>query len=229
VSLVSGGLDSTVATAVAAWSGSVLLGLTLRYGQRACDREVEAARRVCDALGIPHRVIEARWLGEGQCALLEGGAELPRPDAEQLEGASAAASAAAVWVPNRNGVFVNVAAALAESLGAEAVITGFNAEEAETFPDNSREFLEAATRALAHSTRNAVRVESPVSHLRKDEILRLGHDIGAPIRHVWPCYEGGERPCGTCESCRRFRRALERTELAACYNRFFEAGETEVS
>jgi 7-cyano-7-deazaguanine synthase len=228
VSLVSGGLDSTVATSLAARSGTVELGLVFRYGQRAADREVEAAGRVCSALGVPLRVIETPWLGEGGgCALLEGGPPLPTPRDVDLDGRAAADTADAVWVPNRNGVFGNNAAAFAEPLGASLVVTGFNAEEARTFPDNSREFLDAASRALSFSTRAAVRVESPVSGMRKEEIVRIGHEIGAPIGDVWPCYDGGAVACGACESCRRFRRALEGAGLRSCYKGVFGAGETE--
>jgi 7-cyano-7-deazaguanine synthase len=121
-------------------------------------------------------------------------------------------------VPNRNGVLVNIAAAFAERLEADTVVVGFNREEAATFPDNGVEFVEAATRALALSTRKGVRVACPVGGLRKDEIVRLGREIGAPLREVWPCYEGGERMCGTCESCRRFRRALARAGLEAWFD-----------
>lgn len=225
VCLVSGGLDSAVAATVVQRAGEVSLGLTVRYGQRAAAREVEAARRICEALGIAHRIVEAPWLGEGcGSALVESGGRLPRPSPGELDGEPARASAAAVWVPNRNGVLVNLAAAFAERLGADTVVTGFNLEEAATFPDNSLEFLEAATRALALSTRNGVRVESPVAGLTKDGILRLAREIEAPVAHVWPCYEGGEEICGTCESCRRFLRALDRTGLASWWRGLRGAG-----
>jgi 7-cyano-7-deazaguanine synthase len=117
-------------------------------------------------------------------------------------------SAAAVWVPNRNGVFINIAAAFAESLGCEAVVCGFNAEEGQTFPDNTAEYAQAATAALAYSTLSQVRVWSPTQDLTKVEIVALARRIGAPLQHVWSCYEPGPEPCGECESCLRFARAM---------------------
>jgi 7-cyano-7-deazaguanine synthase len=111
-------------------------------------------------------------------------------------------------VPNRNGVFLAVAAAYAEALGADRLVTGFNAEEAASFPDNSEEFARAYTRSLRFSTRNGVRVKCYTSRLRKPVIVALGLRIGAPMDLVWPCYEGGRRLCGRCESCMRFLRAV---------------------
>jgi 7-cyano-7-deazaguanine synthase len=118
-------------------------------------------------------------------------------------------------VPNRNGVFVNVAAAFAESLGARDVVTGFNLEEAATFPDNSTEFMKCASGALALSTANHVRLVSPTARLDKAGIVRLGVRTGAPLAHVWSCYEAGPRMCGSCESCARLVRALDRGSAPA--------------
>jgi 7-cyano-7-deazaguanine synthase len=112
-------------------------------------------------------------------------------------------------VPNRNGIFINIAAGFAESMGAGQVVTGFNAEEAVTFPDNSADYLQAAGRALSYSTLSGIRVLSYTLMLDKAGIVRLGRRLGVPLEKVWPCYLGGERLCGRCESCKRYFRALE--------------------
>ncbi len=117
-----------------------------------------------------------------------------------------------MWVPNRNGVFINVAAAFAEGLEADEVVTGFNAEEAVTFPDNTAEFAAAATAALGYSTANGVRVFSYTQALEKREIVRLGRGSGRRFRCVWSCYHGGEEMCRACESCARLERALRAAE-----------------
>lgn len=118
-------------------------------------------------------------------------------------------SAEAVWVPNRNGVFVNVAAAFAEALGAGLVVAGFNAEEALNFPDNSPAFVEAANAALALSTRTGVRVISYTEDLDKRQIVEIALNRGVPLNLTWSCYEDGESACGVCESCMRRARAME--------------------
>ena len=201
VALLSGGLDSTVAFAIRA--RDTVLALTIDYGQRAARREIASARRSAARYRVPHRVLDLPWLAGG--ALTDRSKRLPRPDLERS--GETKKSAEAVWVPNRNGVMIAAAAALAEVLGASRVVVGFNREEAATFADNSARFLEAANRALRFSTRNGVRVESPTLKWDKRRIVKEGLRIGAPLHLVWPCYEGGRAWCRRCESCLRSLRA----------------------
>lgn len=211
ISLLSGGLDSVVATWAARDEHEIAAALTIDYGQRARRREIEAAAEVSARIGCRHFVVELPWLGElGGSALTDGQARVPEPTDGQLDDPEKAAqTAAAVWVPNRNGVFVNVAAAHAEALDCGAIVCGFNAEEAATFPDNSQAFMSAADRFFELSTMRHPTIISPTADLSKEEIVRLGRRLGAPLRHVWSCYFGGEEHCWRCESCRRLRRALQ--------------------
>jgi 7-cyano-7-deazaguanine synthase len=181
----------------------VVLALTFDYGQRAARREREASARIARRLGVPHRVVGIPWLAAlTPTALVNRRAALPRLEMSER-------SARAVWVPNRNGVFIEIAAAHAESLGATRLVTGFNREEAATFPDNSKPYVRAVNRALSYSTANGVRVTSFTADLDKRAIVRLGRRLGAPLDLVWPCYEGGRAWCRTCESCLRSLRALD--------------------
>ncbi len=220
VALLSGGLDSTVAAALAHHERPLAMCITADYGQRAAQREIHAARRIAAVFGCAHRVVRLDFLAEvTHTALVDRSRELPRLDVSQLDDVEGAAreSKRAVWVPNRNGVLINVAAAIAEGEGAERVIVGFNREEAATFPDNSNAFLAAATGALGWSTANGVRVESPTVELDKAGIVREGYRIGAPLSYVWSCYRGGEEACLECESCLRLLRALDTN---GCRERF---------
>jgi 7-cyano-7-deazaguanine synthase len=206
VALLSGGLDSIVSFTRATQLTEVALALTFDYGQRAAAREIAAAAAVAGRAGVVHRVVELPWLAEiTRTALVSREAELPAPASVAEAGAE---SAAAVWVPNRNGVFINIAAAFGEPLGARLIVAGFNREEAETFPDNSPEFMAAATQALALSSRSRPEVISYTAHLDKVGIVRWGREIGAPLELVWSCYRGEERHCWRCESCLRLRRGL---------------------
>jgi len=114
-----------------------------------------------------------------------------------------------VWVPNRNGVFINIAASFAEALGCDTIVVGFDAEEAATFPDNSREYVEAANKALSYSTLSGVKIYAPLIDKNKSEIAELGLEIGAPLEWSWSCYRGEAKPCLRCESCLRRARAFE--------------------
>ena len=202
VAILSGGLDSTVSLAVAVRTMKVVLALTFDYGQRAARRERQASAKIARHYRVPHRVIRIPWLARlTSTALVNRKARLPRKE-------MSVRSARAVWVPNRNGVFIEIAAAHAESLGALRLVTGFNREEAVTFPDNSPAYVRAVNRALSFSTANGVRVVSYTGTLDKRAIARLGRRLEAPLRHIWPCYLGGRRWCGTCESCLRSLKAL---------------------
>lgn len=208
--LLSAGLDSTVNLAAACRRrGSVRLAITFDYGQRAAKREATRARAIARHYGVPWKRVRLPWLGAiTATALVARGRRLPRP--KDLEDRAAARrSAAAVWVPNRNGVFLNVAAAFAEASGCREVVIGLNREEGAAFPDNTAAFGRAATRAFRFSTLSGVRVVSFTASMDKRQIVRLALRLRVPLDLVWPCYEGGRRACGLCESCLRFRRASQ--------------------
>jgi 7-cyano-7-deazaguanine synthase len=202
VAILSGGLDSTVSVAAATRKMDVVLALTFDYGQRAAKRERAASARIAKHYRIPHRVLAIPWLAAlTSTALVNRRAALPVHEMSER-------SAKAVWVPNRNGIFIEIAAAHAESLGAQRLITGFNKEEAVTFPDNSPAYVSAVNYALSYSTANGVRVVSFTGNLEKKGIVDLGRRLNAPLKYIWPCYEGGKRWCGECESCLRCLRVL---------------------
>ena len=209
---LSAGLDSSVNLALACRKpGGVRLALTFDYGQRAAKREAAFSRRLAQHYGVLWKLVRLPWLGEVTgTALVARGKKLPRLKSTQLDDRRLTLkSAAAVWVPNRNGVFLNVAASFAESYGCREVLIGFNREEGATFPDNTPAFGRAATAAFRYSTANRVKVVSYTADLDKKQIVRLARCLALPLGLVWPCYEGGRRPCGACESCLRLKRALE--------------------
>lgn len=202
VALVSGGLDSVVSLAQAATEMEVRLVVFVDYGQRALERERNAVLGVVNYYQYPLTEVDARWMGllapEGM--RMGGGEAGDRPALDTLD---------AVWVPNRNGVFLNIAAAYAESHACRYVVTGFNRDEAAEFPDNSDEYVTRVNRALDYSTRTGVRVVSYTQDLDKRQILKLGAELRAPLSVIWSCYHSGERMCGRCASCRRLKGALD--------------------
>ena len=175
----------------------VRLVLFCNYGQGALEAERGAVLGAVNYYGLPFREVDVTWLGDLSPEGMRGvtGREL-----NSLED---------VWVPNRNGVFLNTAAAFAESYGCGIVVTGFNREEAAEFSDNSREFVRSTNACLEFSTRGGVRVRSYLLNLTKREILREGIDLKAPLAVIWSCYRNGARMCGRCASCRRLRAAVD--------------------
>lgn len=226
--LLSGGLDSTVSLALYLEKDPVSLALTFDYGQRAGAKEIMAARKITEHYDIPHQVISLPFLeAETHSALVNRSHELPTLNLSALDDIAGEAqrSALQVWVPNRNGLFLNIAAVFAENLGENAtIITGFNREEAATFPDNSREFMQAMNNSLKYSTQNQVTVDSPTAALSKAEIVREALRLGVPFEKLWSCYEDEEQPCGRCESCLRMKRALLSNNAVELAAKLFKSG-----
>lgn len=209
--LLSGGLDSCVNLKRACDDTGVSLALTFDYGQRAAAREAAAASLMCQQLAIPHRLVPLPWLREiSASSLTDIAAPIPQVSLDQLqeERVVSGETGAAVWIPNRNALFVNIAASFAEALHADTIVAGLNAEEAAAFPDNSAAFVAAANAALTLSTRRPVSLLSYTQEMTKTEIVRLGRQIQAPLACLWSCYEGQTEHCGRCESCARLERAL---------------------
>lgn len=188
----------------------VLYGLTFDYGQKAAKNEVEAAGKICRHYDMQHKVIELPWFSQmKRSALTNDSVPLPQLEMADLgDMALTQQSAQTVWIPNRNGVFLNIAAAFAEDMLVNWVVVGFNKEEAQTFPDNSLEFVETANRFFEFSTNKKVKVVSPMSHKTKVDIVRWCLKEKVDLSNLWSCYQSGTKMCGKCESCMRLKRGL---------------------
>jgi 7-cyano-7-deazaguanine synthase len=201
--LVSGGLDSVVSLAQALNELDVRLVLFFNYHQRALEKERNSVLGVVNYYEVPFHEVNLSWFGP-----LGPEAMQKEYSGEEMAEEATLNSTEAVWIPNRNGVFLNVAAAYAESYRCGIVVTGFNKEEAEEFPDNDSQFVDCVNDSLRFSTRNKVRVISFTQLLSKREILLLGNELRAPLSVIWSCYRAGELMCGSCASCRKLKNAL---------------------
>ncbi len=211
VVLLSSGLDSSVNFFIALQKTEVKLALTFDYGQKAANKEIQRAKELAEGHKVEHKVIELPWLKDlGQSALTNMTTTLPLGPRVSIDNLQVSEKTAkSVWVPNRNGVFLNIAAAFAESLKATIVIPGFNAEEAVTFSDNSFDFIRATRKAFSYSTANDVDVQCYTISQSKNEIVKLGLSFGVPFNRLWVCYQNHDKWCGQCESCKRAIRAFK--------------------
>jgi 7-cyano-7-deazaguanine synthase len=209
VVLLSSGLDSTVNLFEAKEKSDVAMALTFDYGQRASIRETDRAAQIARIAKVRHQIVSLPWFSLfTNTSLINRAHDVPvRADISIDEKGMSQASAKAVWVPNRNGIFLNIAAAFAEGLKADWVVPGFNLEEAATFPDNTQEFLDKLTDAFRFSTATHVQAMCFTTGLDKTQIVRRGRELKVPFDLMWPCYLAGDAPCGECESCQRFTRA----------------------
>ena len=210
ISVMSGGLDCTVATCVYDRDYEIH-AITFDYGQKAAQQEINASKEICKKMGWSHEVIHLDWLSKISTSSLNTGEDIPELDENDLDDLNKISeSASNVWVPARNTVFTSIALSYAESINAEIIIVGWNGEEGATFPDNSKEYLNKFNELIDVGSPNKIRIEAPAIDLNKEEIVKLGIKVGAPIDLSYSCYKGEEKPCGVCESCMRRNRALKK-------------------
>jgi 7-cyano-7-deazaguanine synthase len=219
VTLLSGGLDSTTVTAYARERCDILTALTFQYGQTHA-REVSSARRIAAELDIEHRLLDISFLREvaWYSALIDPDA-FPVP--KNTKEAEMGASIPITYVPLRNTIFLSLSAAFLESQVLHAIeVEGLpatqvtarlymapNAIDYSGYPDCRPEFFEQISRTLRYGSKLGTQygvpmeIDTPIIHMSKADIVKMGLRLGAPLGQTWSCYEGGERPCGRCDSC----------------------------
>lgn len=222
--LLSGGLDSLVSLASATRTIDIKLALTFDYGQKAFKKEAAASKRIAEFYNIESKIIELDWLKKITQTSLVSQKAVPEISIENLDNEDVTKqSCADVWVPNRNGVFINIAACFADSHHYDTIIIGANKEEAATFPDNSKEFIHNINSSLTKSTLRTVEVIAPLIDMDKEEIMARALDEKAPLELLYSCYNAGENHCGNCESCSRLKRILLKLEQTELLKKLFSA------
>ncbi|WP_432644635.1 7-cyano-7-deazaguanine synthase QueC [Methanobrevibacter sp.] len=217
ISVMSGGLDCTVATSIFANTHEIH-AITFNYGQKAAKKEIEVSKKICEKMGWTHEVIDLPWLSQISTSSLNTDEEIPEITNDDLDDINKSQeSASSVWVPARNTVFTSIALSYAESINASAIIVGWNNEEGATFPDNSKEYMEKFNELIKEGSPEKIRIEAPLIELNKEEIIKKGVEYGAPIELSYSCYKGDENPCGICESCMRRKRAFRKLGLEDKY------------
>jgi 7-cyano-7-deazaguanine synthase len=215
VVLLSGGLDSATAAALAKKEGWTLNALTVRYGQIHAV-EIEAARNVAAALGVSRHVeLDVDLKAFGGSALV-GDGEIRKSAGADLDVSSTSSSIPSTYVPARNTVLLSLALAWAEVLGAERIVIGVNALDYSGYPDCRPEYIAAFEYLASLATKAGVegrplRIWAPLQHLTKAGIIRLGTELGLDYGLTHSCYDPGPggRPCGQCDSCLLRARGFE--------------------
>jgi 7-cyano-7-deazaguanine synthase len=204
VVLVSGGIDSATAAAVARDEVYELYALTFRYGQRHA-REVKSARRLAKALGVAgHKVIDLDLRQIGGSALTD---QIPVPKGRGVE--EIGDGIPVTYVPARNTIFLAYALAWAEVIGSEDIFLGVNAIDYSGYPDCRPEYIAAFERMANLATksgvegRSAVTIHTPLIHLTKAQIIQRGAALGVDFALTWSCYDPTPdgHPCRACDSC----------------------------
>lgn len=182
--LLSGGLDSLVSLAIAKQTSKINFAIFFDYGQKAFAQEYKAAQNITKYYDIPLKLITLDWMKKLQY------------------------SKNTSWVPNRNALFINIAACFAEAENFDFVILGANKQEAENFSDNTKDFLIAINNTLKYSTQNNVQFIAPLIDMNKDEIIKKAIELNVPLNLIYSCYNNKEKHCGVCDSCKLLKQAL---------------------
>ena len=200
--LLSGGLDSLAVLGAYKDEYNIELALTFDYGQKAVKQEIISSKNLANYFNIKHKIIKLDWLKEITNTSLVNKDEIPTNNLGTIE------SAKKVWVPNRNGLFLNIAAAFADSQNYTHILFGANKDEGNTFPANTEEFREKISDIFKYSTLKKPQVIAPLINYTKNDIVKLSIDKKLPLKFVWSCYRDGDKHCGVCESCKHIKNAL---------------------
>jgi len=226
VVLLSGGLDSAVVAGLARRSGRRVVALSFDYGQRH-RAELEAGRRVAEAVGVERRVVMPLDLRLVGGSALTADIDVPKDAEPDPSGGVIRVT----YVPARNLIFLSIAAGLAEAAGAGEIWLGVNAVDYSGYPDCRPDFINAFERTAALATRAGVepaaagppgvRVRTPLIEMTKAEIVRAGAGMGLDLGMTLSCYDpigaherGPGAHCGLCEACRLRRRGFEAAGIA---------------
>lgn len=200
VVLVSGGLDSTTVLAIARAQGYECFSLSFDYGQRH-RAELDAAQRVSATLGdVEHKVVKLNLDSIGGSALTDDAIDVPEEASEGIP---------VTYVPARNTVFLSIALGWAEVLGAFDIFIGVNAVDYSGYPDCRPAFIDAFSCLANVATKRGVEgeaftIHTPLMALGKDDIVRLGRDLGVDYSQTVSCYQATDEglACGRCDACR---------------------------
>jgi 7-cyano-7-deazaguanine synthase len=219
VTLLSGGLDSTTVTVLANGQTNHLTALTFHYGQTH-SKEVDCAAEVARSIGVPQELMDISFLGKvAWYSALTNPDRFPMP--EDRDAAQMGNSIPITYVPLRNTIFLSLAAAYLESQvlhaielenvspgGVEArIYMAPNAIDYSGYPDCRPEFFDKMKESLGYGSKLwteyhvPIQIEIPIIEMSKADIVRLGMELKAPLELTWSCYQGGETPCGRCDSC----------------------------
>lgn len=199
VVLLSSGMDSAVCASIAK-ENYRLAFLHVQYGQKSAAKELECFQKLCDFFN-PEKVL----IAEASFFKAIGGSSLISEDLPiQEEEEEKEGEIPSTYVPFRNGIFLSIAAAWAEAIGAKKIFIGVNQVDFSGYPDCRDSFIKAFNQAIKEGTKpeTQIEIEAPLLYLSKKEIVFLGVKLGTPFELTWSCYKNTEIACGRCASCR---------------------------
>lgn len=198
ICILSGGMDSSLASYIAKNDGYEIIAVHFNYGQRTQERELKAFRDICEDLKILEKYeIDIPFFTQiGASALTDKNIDVPTGGIE--------AGVPITYVPFRNGIFLSITAAIAEKEGATAMYIGVVQEDSSGYPDCTDSFINDMKKAINQGTKEDTHIDilTPLVHLSKAQIVQEALRLNVPLEHTWSCYKEETEACGVCDSCR---------------------------
>jgi len=205
VCIISGGMDSALSAKMAQHEGYEIIALHFNYGQRTQNKELTCFRKIAkDIEASASYEIDLPFFEQiGASALTDRSIEVPTSGIEE--------GVPVTYVPFRNGIFLSIAASVAEKHGAEALFIGVVEEDSSGYPDCRESYIEAMQKAINLGTREETEIEikMPLVAMKKSEIVTKSLEMKVPLESTWSCYQAEESACGLCDSCRLRLRGFE--------------------
>ena len=209
VCIISGGMDSALSAKIAEIEGYEIIALHFNYGQRTQNKELECFRKITKALEVAASYeIDLPFFEQiGASALTDKDIEVPTGGLEE--------GVPVTYVPFRNGIFLSIAAAVAEKHGAQALFIGVVEEDSSGYPDCRESYITKMQEAINLGTKDETNIEikMPLVSLKKSQIVQKSLELGVPLEDTWSCYQAEEKACGLCDSCRLRLRGFEQAGM----------------
>ena len=198
ICILSGGMDSTLASYIAKNEGYEIIAIHFNYGQRTEKKELQSFRSICEDLEIKEKYeIDIPFFTQiGASALTDDNIDVPTDGVKP--------GVPITYVPFRNGIFLSIAAAVAEKEEATAMYIGVVQEDSSGYPDCTNEFINDMKKAINQGTKESTNIDiiTPLVHLSKAQIVSKALELNVPLEHTWSCYKNEDEACGICDSCR---------------------------
>jgi len=198
ICILSGGMDSTLATVMAMDAGYDVIAVHFNYGQLTESKELESFRAITNRLGIKESYeIDLPFFEQiGASALIDKSIDVPTGGLED--------GVPVTYVPFRNGIFISIAASIAEKHDASALYIGVVQEDSSGYPDCTASFIESMQNSINLGTKDETNLEiiAPLVQMKKSEIVQTSLELNSPLELTWSCYKNSAKACGVCDSCR---------------------------
>lgn len=203
VCVISGGMDSATAAFIAKSLGYEIIALHFDYNQRTMDKERQCFELICSDLCVNKKIIlNTNFIAQiGGNSLTDTSLKIRKDGVLQ--------DTPNTYVPYRNGIFLSIAAALAQKEGAKAVFIGVVQEDGSGYPDCSVSFIDKINSAINEGSGEEIQIIAPLIKLNKTQIVQKAIEYGVNLAHTWSCYESQIKPCEKCDSCRLRAKGFE--------------------